>query len=105
MDLATVIGLIGGAMLVLSSIILGGSATIFINVPGVLIVFVGKICELKLVSLNTEKYMRIWNELMIQDHPRGAGPLVGRQLRYIIQSEHGRLGGISFSSAALHPYR
>jgi Druantia protein DruA/Transposase DNA-binding len=46
--------------------------------------------------------MRIWNELMIQDHPRGAGPLVGRQLRYLIQSEHGWLGGISFSSAALH---
>ena len=63
---------------------------------------VGKICNLKLVSVNTEKYMRIWNELMIQDHPRGAGPLVGRQLRYLIQSEHGWLGGISFSSAALH---
>jgi len=63
---------------------------------------VGKICELKLVSVETEEYMRIWNELMIQDHPRGAGPLVGRQLRYLIQSEHGWLGGISFSSAALH---
>ena len=63
---------------------------------------VGKICQLKLVSVETEEYMRIWNELMIQDHPRGAGPLVGRQLRYLIQSEHGWLGGISFSSAALH---
>ena len=63
---------------------------------------VEKICELKLVSVETEEYMRIWNELMIQDHPRGAGPLVGRQLRYLIQSEHGWLGGISFSSAALH---
>jgi len=63
---------------------------------------VGKICELKLVSVETEEYMRIWNELMIQDHPRGAGPLVGRQIRYLIQSEHGWLGGISFSSAALH---
>jgi hypothetical protein len=63
---------------------------------------VGKICELKLVSVDTEKYMRIWNELMIDEHPRGAGPLVGRQLRYLIQSEHGWLGGISFSSAALH---
>jgi len=63
---------------------------------------VGKICKLKLVAVETEKYMRIWNELMIRDHPRGAGPLVGRQLRYLIQSEHGWLGGISFSSAALH---
>ena len=50
---------------------------------------VEKICELKLVFVETEEYMRIWNELMIQDHPRGAGPLVGRQLRYLIQSEHG----------------
>ena len=63
---------------------------------------VGKICELKLVSVMTEEYMRIWNELMIQEHPRGAGPLVGRQLRYLIESEHGWLGGISFSSSALH---
>ncbi len=39
---------------------------------------------------------------MLQDHPRGAGPLVGRQLRYLIQSEFGWLGGFSFSSAALH---
>ena len=63
---------------------------------------VGKLCELKLIYVGTEEYMRIWNELMIQDHPRGAGPLVGRQLRYLIQSEHGWLGGIAFSSAALH---
>jgi len=62
----------------------------------------GEIFELKLVVVDTEASMRIWNELMIQDHPRGAGPLVGRQLRYLIQSEHGWLGGISFSSAALH---
>jgi hypothetical protein len=62
----------------------------------------GKIYELRLVTVETEASMRIWNELMIQDHPRGAGPLVGRQLRYLVQSEHGWLGGISFSSAALH---
>ncbi len=62
----------------------------------------GNICELSLVIVNTEEHMRIWNELMIQEHPRGAGPLVGRQLRYLVQSEHGWLGGISFSSAALN---
>jgi hypothetical protein len=62
----------------------------------------GDINELRLVIVETEKDMRIWNELMIQDHPRGAGPLVGRQLRYLVQSKHGWLGGISFSSAALH---
>ena len=62
----------------------------------------GEICELRLIVVESEEDMRFWNELMIQDHPRGAGPLVGRQLRYLIQSEHGLLGGMSFSSAALH---
>ena len=38
MDIATIIGLLGGFTLVLSAIILGGSALIFINIPGLLIV-------------------------------------------------------------------
>ena len=46
--------------------------------------------------------MRIWNGLMIQGHPRGAVPLVGRQLYYLVKSEHGWLGGLGFSSSALH---
>jgi len=62
----------------------------------------GDIIDLRLIIVETEEQMRTWNELMIQDHPRGAGPLVGRQLRYLVESEHGWLGGISFSSAALH---
>jgi len=41
MDLATVIGLIGGTALVLASILLGGSPLIFFNVPGILIVVGG----------------------------------------------------------------
>lgn len=59
------------------------------------------ISDLQLVLVGP-KEIPTWNEIMIQDHPRGAGPLVGRQLRYLIQSEFGCLGGISFSSAALH---
>jgi hypothetical protein len=62
----------------------------------------GKICELRLVVVEAQEHMQIWNEMMIQDHPRGAGPLVGRQLRYLVESEHGWLGGLGFSSAALH---
>ena len=38
MDIATIIGLIGGTVLVLSAIALGGSAVIFLNIPGLLIV-------------------------------------------------------------------
>jgi len=60
------------------------------------------ISNLKLITVETENHMRIWNELMIQEHPQKAGPLVGRQLRYLIHSEHGWLGGLGFSSAALH---
>jgi hypothetical protein len=62
----------------------------------------GEIYDLRLIIVESEEEMRTWNELMIADHPRGAGPLVGRQLRYLIESEHGLLGGLSFSSAALH---
>jgi hypothetical protein len=38
---------------------------------------------------------------MAREHPRGAGPLVGRQLRYLIGSAHGWLGGLGFAAAAL----
>jgi len=62
----------------------------------------GEIRELRLIIVRTEDKMRTWNELMIDGHPRGAGPLVGRQLRYLVQSEQGWLGAISFSSSALH---
>jgi hypothetical protein len=62
----------------------------------------GELRELRLIPVESQAHMRIWNELMIQDHPRGAGPLVGRQLRYLADSEHGWLGGVSFSSAALN---
>jgi chemotaxis protein MotA len=43
MDLATVIGLVLGSVLILAAIILGGNAAIFVNVSGILIVFGGTI--------------------------------------------------------------
>lgn len=61
----------------------------------------GQIRGLGLVVVNTEEKIRIWNEIMIQDHPQGAGLLVGRQIRYLVGSDHGWVGGLSFSSAAL----
>lgn len=45
MDLATIIGLIGGSVLVLASILIGGSAMVFINIPGLLIVFGGTLAS------------------------------------------------------------
>ena len=54
---------------------------------------------LTLIKVDNLAQMRVWNELMICDHPQGAGPLVGAQMRYLIGSEHGWLGG--FGAAAL----
>ena len=55
--------------------------------------------ELVLVGNNSER--EIWNGLMAHEHPRGAGPLVGCQLRYLVKSEHGWLGAMGFGAAAL----
>ena len=57
--------------------------------------------DLRLVEVRDLEQMRIWNELMIREHPDGCGPLVGRQGRYLIRSEHGWLGGLAFAASAL----
>ena len=62
---------------------------------------VGDVQDLALILVETLEQMRIWNELMIEGHPQGAGPLVGRQLRYLIHSRHGWLGGFGFAAPAL----
>jgi hypothetical protein len=61
----------------------------------------GAVDGLQLVLVTTDAERRIWTELMLDEHPRGAGPLVGRQLRYLIGSTHGWLGGLGFGAAAL----
>lgn len=63
---------------------------------------VDKVRGLKLVPVDSEELMRVWNSLLLDEHPRGAGPLVGRQLRYLVQSEHGWLGALGFAASALH---
>ena len=66
-------------------------------VPGA----VGAVKGLRLIKVDDVDQMRLWNEMMIREHPQGAGPLVDCQLRYLIDSEHGWLGGFAFSAAAL----
>jgi len=61
----------------------------------------GWVRGLELVLVNRLEQMRVWNELFMNEHPQGAGPLVGRQVRYLIGSEHGWLGGFGFAAAAL----
>jgi len=61
----------------------------------------GDVRGLTLIKVDTLAQMRVWNEMMLCEHPQGAGPLVGAQMRYLIGSEHGWLGGLGFGAAAL----
>jgi hypothetical protein len=63
---------------------------------------VGDVRGLRLVLVRNSDQRRLWNEMMITEHPRGAGPLVGRQLRYLVESDHGLVGGLAFAASALH---
>ena len=63
---------------------------------------VGRVRGLSLVLVSTSAEHEIWHGLMAGEHPRGAGPLVGRQLRYLVGSEHGWLGASGIAASALH---
>lgn len=65
---------------------------------------VAQIKNLRLIVVDSVNHqlMAIHNELLCSEHPLGSRRIVGRQLRYLIQSEHGWLGAISFSAAALY---
>ena len=62
---------------------------------------VNHISALELVRVHDAEQMRTWNELMLTEHYLRSATLVGRQLRYLIRSEHGWLGGIGFAAPAL----
>ena len=61
----------------------------------------GEVVALALIKVHSLDQMRLWNEMMLCEHPQGAGPLVGAQMRYLIASDHGWLGGLGFSASAL----
>ena len=56
--------------------------------------------ELIRVGSRESKASRVWNALMDRYHYLGAGPLCGAQMRYLIKSPYGWLGGLAFSGAA-----
>ncbi|AGA33337.1 putative transposase [Thioalkalivibrio nitratireducens DSM 14787] len=56
---------------------------------------------LALVRVDTAEHRALWNELMAREHPRGMGPLVGAQLRYLVGSAQGWLGALGFAASAL----
>jgi hypothetical protein len=63
----------------------------------------GDVGGLRLVLINPDDdaLMRTWFELIAREHPQQDRRLVGRQLRYLVGSEHGWLGAIGFSASAL----
>ena len=66
------------------------------DVPGE----VGELRELTLVRVDTDAQRLVWNTLMDHEHPRGAGPFVGHQMRYLVGSAQGWLGGVGFAASA-----
>ncbi len=62
---------------------------------------VSGIVALELVRVQEPEQMRVWNELMLTEHYLGTATLVGRQMRYLIRSEQGWLGGIGYAAPAL----
>ena len=56
--------------------------------------------RLHLVTGHEDPLHGVWNDLIIAQHPCGAAPLVGAQLRYLIGSHQGWLGALGFGPAA-----
>ena len=57
--------------------------------------------ELIWVPVETELQAQRWDQLMDSEHLLGAGPLVGRRLRYLVVSRRcGDIAALSFSAAA-----
>ena len=44
----------------------------------------------------------IWNRLIVREHPLGRRPLVGAQLRYLVECDLGVVGAFGFGPPAYH---
>jgi len=64
---------------------------------------VDRLSDLQIIRVdpNDLEKRKIWNELMIREHPQGRRRLMGCQLRYLIKSNDYWLGGLGFSACAL----
>ena len=63
---------------------------------------VEQVRDLRLVLVESVEQEKLWNELIIREHPLGLGWTGGRRLCYLVDSGHGLLGAISFAPSALH---
>jgi Domain of unknown function (DUF4338)/Transposase DNA-binding len=64
----------------------------------------GKIAGLRLRLIQDEQdpAHRIWNRLLVREHPLGRSPLVGAQLRYLVECDLGMVGAFGFGPPAFH---
>ncbi len=60
----------------------------------------GEIGSLRLETVQTKEQSEIWNEMIHRWHYLGFKKLVGAQIRYLINSDQGLLGALSFSASA-----
>lgn len=58
--------------------------------------------RLRLIQGEQDPGHRIWNRLIAREHPLGRRPLVGAQLRYLVECEQGILGAFGFGPPAYH---
>lgn len=58
--------------------------------------------RLRLIADDSDPAHRIWNRLIAREHPLGRRPLVGAQLRYLVECEEGIVGALGFGPAAFH---
>ncbi len=72
-----------------------------VPVPDAVPAQAGQIRGLALAEVTDNDQREVWNQLMQQEHPRGAVQHVGAQLRYLLVSDHGVLGALGFAASAL----
>jgi hypothetical protein len=58
--------------------------------------------RLRLIANEHDPAHRIWNRLIVREHPLGACPLVGTQLRYLVECDWGIVAAAGVGPAAFH---
>ena len=58
--------------------------------------------RLRLIQEARDPAHRIWNRLIAREHPLGRSPLVGAQLRYLVECDWGIVGAFGFGPPAFH---
>jgi hypothetical protein len=58
--------------------------------------------RLRLIADEHDPAHRIWNRLIAREHPLGRRPLVGAQLRYLVECDIGIVGAFGFGPPAFH---